>query len=131
MTPNSLRPRFDYAVWRALLAAAVLVWSAGPAAADYLDGLAAYERGENSAAMQEWTVAAAAGDLDAIYALGILYLYGRGEARDALEAAAMFRRAAEGRHAGAQYALGVMYHDGNGVPRDFREAARYYALAAD
>jgi hypothetical protein len=47
------------------------------------------------------------------------------------EAAPLYRRAAEGGHAGAQVALGACYEHGRGVEQDPAEAARFYRLAAE
>eukprot|EP00931_Biecheleriopsis_adriatica_P043236 TRINITY_DN2472_c0_g1_i11.p4 TRINITY_DN2472_c0_g1~~TRINITY_DN2472_c0_g1_i11.p4 ORF type:complete len:103 (-),score=28.68 TRINITY_DN2472_c0_g1_i11:8-316(-) len=56
---------------------------------------------------------------------------GRGVEKDEVEAARLFRLAAEQGDADAQYNLGVMYRDGRGVPKDEVEAARLYGLAAE
>ena len=56
---------------------------------------------------------------------------GRGVAADPVEAARLYRAAAEMGHAGAQVNLGRMYRDGRGVARDDRQAVRWYRRAAE
>jgi len=50
-----------------------LLFSAGSAWADYDDGLAAYNRGDYAAALQEWRPLAEQGDAKAQYNLGVMY----------------------------------------------------------
>lgn len=47
------------------------------------------------------------------------------------EVAALYRKAAEQGHMGAQYRLGVRYYYGNGVGKDYTEAAKWYRKAAE
>ncbi len=56
---------------------------------------------------------------------------GRGVAADPVEAARLYRAAAEMGHTGAQVNLGRMYSDGRGVARDDSEAVRWYRRAAE
>lgn len=73
---------------------------------------------------------AAAGDPDAQYSLGELYLNGEGVERNYGKAIDLFHAAAQQGHAGGQRALGHMAENGLGTPPDPKEASKWYALAA-
>ena len=62
--------------------------------ADFQQGVADYERGDYSAAYQEFLSAASQGDGEAAHALGFLYLTGRGVARDNSQAIEWYRKGA-------------------------------------
>ena len=53
-----------------------------PARADFDAGMAAYERGDFTTAMTEWRPLAEAGDPEAQYRVGGLYVFGEGTRRD-------------------------------------------------
>ena len=74
---------------------------------------------------------AKAGDINAQYAIAILYHEGKGVTRSAQTAARWYGTAAKRGHSRAQYALGKMYSDGDGVKKDFFKAARYFTKAAE
>ena len=63
--------------------------------------------------------------------LGVMYVKGRGVARDDTQAVAWFRKAAEQGDAAAQHNLGVMYEAGRGVARDDAQAVAWYRKAAE
>lgn len=78
--------------------------------------------------------AAAGGDPEACYQLGLAYRLGTRlgtsqRPKDDLTAALWFRRAAEAGHAGAMQAMAEAYLGGHGVLRDPREAARWTEAA--
>jgi hypothetical protein len=81
--------------------------------------------------------AAVAGNADAQFSIGEIYLRGDGVDRvlpveeRMSRAARWFRRAAEKGHAASQYRLGTLYELGQGMDKDAAEAARWYALAAE
>jgi TPR repeat protein len=75
--------------------------------------------------------AAAQGDADAQYELGLCYGVGCGVPEDEVEAAKWYRKAAEQGHAEAQSNLGNCYHHGNGVKMDAVEAVKWYRKAVD
>jgi TPR repeat protein len=52
-------------------------------------------------------------------------------AKDEVEAAKWFRKAAEQNHAQAQYSLGWCHTNGQGVPKDEGQAAEWYRKAAE
>jgi uncharacterized protein len=81
---------------RTLLASSgllVVFWSA-TARADFQQGVEDYERGDYSAAYQEFLSAAQQGDGAAAHALGFLYLTGRGVAQDNTQAIEWYRKGA-------------------------------------
>lgn len=102
-----------------------------PGHADYIKGLAAYQRGEYAAAYQELRPAAERGDADAQLFLGMMYVKGQHVAEDWGKALFWTQRAAQQGQADAQFLLGSMYRDGGaGVPRDFVLAYTWYNLAS-
>ena len=82
-------------------------------------------------ALADLRVSAEAGDAEAQFILGGMYVTGRGVPQDDAEAVAWYRRAAEQGHARAQYNLGAMYDQGRGVPQDDAEAVAWYRRAAE
>jgi uncharacterized protein len=101
-----------------------------PSQADFYDGLSAYERGDYSAAMEQWFPLAEGGIAVAQNNLGVMYDHGQGVAEDDVQAVRWYRLAAEQGNAQAQYSLGLMYGNGHGVPEDDRAAVKWYRLAA-
>jgi TPR repeat protein len=74
--------------------------------------------------------AAALGNMDAAYALGLLYKEGRGVPRDPALAAQWLRRAADEHIVAAEVDYAVMLFNGDGVEKDEAGAARYFLRAA-
>ena len=81
-------------------------------------------------ALADLRASAEAGDAEAQFILGGIYITGVGVPQDAAEAVAWYRRAAEQGHARAQYNLGGMYREGRGVPQDAVEAYMWLTIAA-
>jgi len=81
-------------------------------------------------AAERLEVAAKAEIPDAQHALGVLYLRGRGVARDTSEAARWFLRAAENGNTAGEVEYAILLFNGDGVARDERLAARYFRRAA-
>ena len=73
---------------------------------------------------------AEAGDAEAQFILGGMYVTGVGVPQDAAEAVAWYRRAAEQGNARAQSNLGAMYDQGLAVPQDAAEAHMWLTIAA-
>ncbi len=73
---------------------------------------------------------AAGGDIQAWYLLGLMREQGYGAARDQLQAAFCYKKAAEKGHVPAQSRLGYLYFHGLGVPKDPHTAAAWYKKAA-
>jgi TonB family protein len=74
--------------------------------------------------------AAAEGDLNALYRLGILLSMKAKSETDRTKAFALLKSAAEQGFASAQYDMGRRYEKGNGVAANLDEAMRWYKLAA-
>ena len=98
--------------------------------ADFKTGLAAYDRGDFRAALQEWLPVAQRGDANAQFNIGLLYARQR-RRQDLRQAAEWYRKAAEQGVGAAEYNLGVMYANGDGVPRDVHEAVKWLQKASD
>ena len=67
---------------------------------------------------------------DSQFALGIMYVDGKGVDKDPNTAAQWFLKAARQNHAEAQYRLGEMYKNGIGVDSDTKEAKLWLTKAA-
>ena len=110
---------------------AVLLLSLVPAAYADLDGAhSAYEKGNYSQAFSMYKEYAEQGDVDAQYALGVLYYDGKGVNQDIQQAAKWITMAAEKGVTKAQLFLGNLCFDGEGMKQDYEEAAKWYLLAA-
>ena len=89
--------------------AATLVFcalAATPTLAGLAEGRAAYQRGDHATAFSELRPLAEQGRSAAQNLLGVMYARGQGVAKDEVEAAKWFRKAAVQGDAYAQYALG-------------------------
>ena len=100
------------------------------AAADFQDGVSAYNAGDYAAAYAAWLPLAEAGDAAAARNLGHLYRTGRGVATDLARALGWYRRAAAEGFAAAQANLGAMYARGQGGAADYAVAAVWFHRAA-
>lgn len=83
-----------------------------------------------AAAVANFRIAAEAEVPAAQYALGVLYLQGKGVDRDTTQAAQWFRRAADNGDLGAEVEFAIRLFNGDGVPKDEARAARYFLHAA-
>jgi TPR repeat protein len=101
-----------------------------PARAGWDEAMAAFERGDYAAALEEFRGLAEAGNPDGQIGLGVMYASGYGVAQDFVQAAHWFRFAAERGVASAQYRLGDLYYRGLGVAEDYSEAALWIERAA-
>jgi TPR repeat protein len=75
--------------------------------------------------------AAAQGNADGQYALGMCYEYGLGVSEDLEESAKWYLKAAEGGDVRAQIHIGHCYFRGEGVPEDKTEGVKWYRKAAE
>jgi TPR repeat protein len=100
------------------------------AAADLRAGVAAYRAGDYKKAFDEFSELAKGGDARAQFNLGVMYMTGRGVARDVAVSLEWHRKAAEQKLPAAQHGMGVFYYQGNGVEKDYGEALRWFRLAA-
>ena len=98
-------------------------------ASEVARGRDAYERADYAAAFKEWSAAAALGDPEASYRLGLLYARGHGVLANLADAAACYQRAAAQGHAEAQHQLSLLHLDGYRVNR-WTSFARWYEAAA-
>jgi TPR repeat protein len=67
---------------------------------------------------------------DAQHALGVLYLKGRGVARNPTEAAALFERAAQNGSSVGEVEYAILLFNGDGVVKNESKAAQYFRRAA-
>ena len=81
-------------------------------------------------AQQALAQAAAQGDADAQFHLGVMYYLGQGVPQDYAQARYWYEKAAAQGFAVAQTALGAMYSLGQGVPQDYAQALRWFEKAA-
>ena len=80
----------------------------------------------------EWyKLAAARGDREAMFALAMFRMAGRGGPPDRQEAARLLAEAAKLGHVVAAYDLALLYLEGQIVPQDFARAAELMRMAAD
>jgi uncharacterized protein len=82
-------------------------------------------------ALEWYRRAAAGGNMDAMYNLGVAYRNGLGVKRNDAEAVKWYRRAAEPGHAEARFALGVAYATGRGIKRDSSKAVYWFRKAEE
>jgi len=100
-------------------------------AAGFEDGVAAYQRADYANAMRIWHELGEAGDLRAIYNLGILFDLGQGVAPDPARAAVYFQHAAQAGHARAMSNYGRLLEQGRGVEKNEEQAAYWFHKAAE
>lgn len=98
---------------------------------DSANGVAAYESGDYTTALQLLRPLAEHGSSEAQFYLGLMYREGKGITQDYVEAVRWFRLSADQGYAVAQSSLGFMYFGGKGFPRNFVEAVKWFRLAAD
>ena len=92
--------------------------------------LASDKPADLAAAVANFRTAAEAEVPAAQYALGVLYLQGKGVPKDTTQAAQWFRRAADNGDLGAEVEFAIRLFNGDGVPKDEARAARYFLHAA-
>ena len=108
---------------RLVLATAVCLGMMLPVQADYEAGVTAYYRQDYETALREFKTDAAAGDENAQYNVGLMYLKGEGVPQNPEEAARWFHRAAMQGQVDAQSFLGALHADGHGVHQDYPNVA--------
>ena len=102
---------------------------ASPAHADFRTGLSAFNRGEYSLALTEWSTAARAGDVKAQSGLAYLFFKGMGVPQDRERAAELYEKAAASGQPEAQMFLGAIYLYGEGLPQDYVKAYAWCEIA--
>jgi len=68
--------------------------------------------------------------VDAQFNLGFCYEYGEGVAKDQVEAAKWYRKAAEQNYVDAQFNLGMCYEEADAGTEDWAEVYKWLSLAA-
>lgn len=99
-------------------------------AGEYDDAVKALNRKQYASAINTFRKLANAGDANAQFRLGGIYLKGQGVKQSQPEAVAWFRKAAQQGHADAQNSLGVRYEKGQGIAQDYKEAIAWYRKSA-
>lgn len=100
-------------------------------AGDLEAGKALYEKDDYTKAYLLLEKAAKAGNADAQFMVGNLYLWGEGTSKNARTAAQWYRKSAAQGHVKAQSNLAILYENGDGVKRDYQQAIRLYSAAAE
>jgi hypothetical protein len=107
-----------WAIGLLLLHAAIVPLSAQPASTGVLMFEEIKARAEN-------------GDAALQYQLGLYYFNGTSVAKDYLEAARWWRKAADQDYAPAQYQFGLCYYAGYGVEQDYAESVKWWSKASE
>src|SRR5271163_4479782 len=94
------------------------------------DGVAAYDRGDYSAALLSLQQPAQAGDGLAQYYLGVIYLKGQSVPKNPYLGIQWLSKAASAGVRDAQSYMGAFNRRGDLVPQNYAEAMRWYLLAA-
>ncbi len=94
---------------RLILTVSLILVLAAPAWAGFLEGVAAYERGDYAMALREFRPLAEQGYAGAQNNLGLMYARGRGVPQDYAAAVKWYRKAAEQGYVEAQHNLGFNY----------------------
>ena len=96
-----------------------------------------YERGKDlieekdyEKALKAFELSAKTGDLDALTAVGIMYIVGVGVEQNDLKGLEYIIKAANQSHPKAQYTLGALYYLGIGVSLDYEKAFSWINLSA-
>ena len=111
--------------------ALVCAAAASVRAASFEEAVAAYQRADYASAMRIWHELGEAGDVRAIYNLGVLFDLGQGVAPDPARAAVYFQHAAQAGHARAMSNYGRLLEQGRGVPKNEEQAAHWFRKAAE
>ena len=97
-----------------------------------------FKLGESAEEQQKWEEAAEyyrkaaeAGNVNAMFALGVCYAKGQGVLRDDGQSAQWLRKAAELGYVNAMCALGMYYAEGRGVAKDDGQAVQWCRKAAE
>ena len=116
---------------RAAVVAAVLCALAMPAWAGYKEGAAAYRQGDYETALRELWPLAEQGHMNAQLLLASCYMFGKGVARNLVEAEKWMRKAAEQGSPLGQFSLGGMLYQGLGVKVDYPQAVTWLRKSAE
>jgi len=89
-----------------------------------------YKTEEYQQARQWYEMAAADGNIEAMWNLGVIYEFGKGVVQDYQQARQWYEKAAAAGYAAAMNRLGVLYAYGRGVTQDSRQARQWFEKAA-
>ncbi len=118
----------------ATLAATRIFGTQGSAIAGAISSLfREHSQGNNNTDdVERYRKAAAQGDADAQWHVGIIYEHGYADvAQDYTKAVEWYRKAAEQGHPQAQCDLGFCYHFGRGVEQNYAQAAEWFIKSAE
>jgi len=131
---NNTAKLFNISLTKVLLLISFSFLLLSPVCAE--DGL--YERGielveqkNYEKALKAFELGAKTGDLNAMTALGIMYITGVGVIQNDIKGFKYVQDAANKSHPKAQYTLGAIYYLGAGVNIDFNKAFSWISLSAD
>lgn len=110
---------------------AVFLGTAAAARADYIEGLAAYVKGDYVTACKEFKSLAEQGNVKAQMKLGEINFKGHCGPQGEAEAFKWYGKVAKQGNAEAQISLGILYFDGKGVAQSDANAAIWYRKAAE
>ncbi|MCL2760564.1 MAG: sel1 repeat family protein [Desulfuromonadales bacterium] len=99
--------------------------------ADFDKGVAAFDAGDYTKALNELKPFADQDNAKAQFLLGVMYRKGEGVAQNHREAVVWFKKAADQGLADAQFNLGTMYGKGLGVVQDTQQAIAWLKKAAE
>lgn len=118
---------------RYLIALFAVLWivTGNAAAAPFEEGLKAYERERFGRALGLLSEAAEAGEAEAQFLVGKMYLDGQGTDADPKAAVVWLERAAANSHREAAQLLAKLYGSGLGVPLDSAKAGAFLERAAE
>ena len=97
----------------------------------YERGIELVEQKDYEKALKAFELGAKTGDLNAMTALGIMYITGVGVIQNDVKGFKYVQDAANKSHPKAQYTLGAIYYLGAGVSIDFNKAFSWISLSAD
>ena len=110
---------------------AMLLLPASMVLADFKGGVEAYRKGNYKAAFEEWELLAVSGHTKAQSNLGLLYLRGKGVAKDEEAALEWFEKAAAQGLVTAQFNLGILYTRIDGKLKSETKSTEWYTRAAE
>jgi uncharacterized protein len=117
---------------RAVIFLSILPFASKTLAADFDDGLKAFQAHRFDQAKAIWTPLALSGDRRSQFRLGMISLTGVDGAFDLKEAMKWLHLAAKQKHAEAAFQLGRIYEDGQGLGKKMPEAAiGYFKIAGN
>lgn len=115
----------------AIVILACMLATGNACADDFSDGVSYYEQGDFASALESFKAAAAKGNAEAQFNLGLMFLNGEGVPQDYKQALNWFEQSASKGNVKAQVNLGRMYAKGKGMLSNHGIAASWFRKAAD